>query len=80
MIDEPTLELVRKLIDYEASSQKSFYNECAEHGHAGSSVQKIYKSNYNTLFLLREKLTLENLTKNKEAYETYRPAIERIFT
>lgn len=78
-IDEPTLEAVRKLIDSECSAQKMFFDECDREGQHGSDVQKIYQSNFNTLVILREKITAENLNFNGAAYVTYAPVTERIF-
>lgn len=76
-IDPATLEAVRKLIDYELSGAKMWFDKCT--GDRDMELKRKYQMEFNALFILKEKLTVENLTKNGEAYATYPDFKERIF-
>lgn len=55
--DEETLAAVRRMIDYEASGLRMFFDECEREGDLKGDTRRKYQSDYNTLVTLREKMT-----------------------
>lgn len=76
--DEATLEAVRQLIDSESDLKQQFIRECYRHGHE-TALCRQYKSDLNTLVLLREKVTAETVQQFMDMKEKYPPVVDRWF-
>jgi hypothetical protein len=68
-IDKSTLEVVRKLVDFQCSNLKYWFNQALQVGDL--EMARVYQNAQNELWVLRQKLTVANLEKNRATYKTY---------
>ena len=68
-IDKSTLEVVRKLVDFQCSNLKYWFNQALQVGDL--EMARVYQNAQNELWALRRKMTATNLEKNHAAYKKY---------